>query len=52
MWVVVGSDFNVVRFPSERKGGGGFTRAMEDFSDFIERIFSRSSTNWKAVYLV
>jgi len=30
-----GGDFNVVRFPSERSGEGGFTTAMEDFSEFI-----------------
>jgi hypothetical protein len=30
-----GGDFNVVRFPSERSGAGGFSAAMEDFSEFI-----------------
>jgi len=28
-------DFNVVQFPSERSGAGGFSTAMEDFSEFI-----------------
>jgi endonuclease/exonuclease/phosphatase family metal-dependent hydrolase len=28
-------DFNVVRFSSERSGAGGFSAAMEDFSEFI-----------------
>jgi hypothetical protein len=28
-------DFNVVRFSSERSGAGGFSVAMEDFSEFI-----------------
>jgi exonuclease III len=32
---VVGGDFNVVRFPSERFGSVGFSPAMHDFSDFI-----------------
>ncbi|WMV22580.1 hypothetical protein MTR67_015965 [Solanum verrucosum] len=29
-------DFNVVRFPSEKKNCNRITKAMEDFSDFIE----------------
>ena len=32
---VVGGDFNVVRFPSERMGSVGSSPAMHDFSDFI-----------------
>jgi hypothetical protein len=31
----IGGDFNVVRFPSERSSGAGFSAAMEEFSDFI-----------------
>uniref|UniRef100_A0A2N9EXD0 Reverse transcriptase domain-containing protein n=1 Tax=Fagus sylvatica TaxID=28930 RepID=A0A2N9EXD0_FAGSY len=31
----IGGDFNVVRFPSERRAGGGISSAMWDFSDFI-----------------
>ena len=31
----LGSDFNVIRFPSERLGAGRFTRCMYDFSNFI-----------------
>jgi hypothetical protein len=34
LWVV-GGDFNVVRFPSERLGMTHFTPAMHGFSDFI-----------------
>ncbi|WMV51457.1 hypothetical protein MTR67_044842 [Solanum verrucosum] len=34
-WVIAG-DFNVVRFPSEKKNCNRITKAMEDFSDFIE----------------
>lgn len=30
-------DFNVVRFPSERRKGAAFTSGMESFSDFIDR---------------
>ena len=32
----LGSDFNVVRFPSERATGGRLTSAMTEFSDFID----------------
>uniref|UniRef100_A0A2N9F8S0 Uncharacterized protein n=1 Tax=Fagus sylvatica TaxID=28930 RepID=A0A2N9F8S0_FAGSY len=32
---VIGGDFNVVRFPSERLGSTHFTPAMHGFSDFI-----------------
>uniref|UniRef100_A0A2N9IF49 CCHC-type domain-containing protein n=1 Tax=Fagus sylvatica TaxID=28930 RepID=A0A2N9IF49_FAGSY len=32
---VIGGDFNVVRFPSERLGATHFTPAMHGFSDFI-----------------
>uniref|UniRef100_A0A2N9I908 Reverse transcriptase domain-containing protein n=1 Tax=Fagus sylvatica TaxID=28930 RepID=A0A2N9I908_FAGSY len=31
----IGGDFNVVRFPSERRAGGGISSTMWDFSDFI-----------------
>jgi len=31
----IGGDFNVVRFPSERSSGAGFSAAMEEFLDFI-----------------
>jgi len=31
----IGGDFNVVRFPSERSSGAGYSAAMEEFSDFI-----------------
>ncbi len=31
----LGGDFNVVRFPSEKRGSVNFTAAMYDFSDFI-----------------
>jgi hypothetical protein len=31
----IGGDFNVVRFPSERSSGAGYSVAMEEFSDFI-----------------
>jgi hypothetical protein len=31
----IGGDFNVVRFPSERSSGAGFSAAVEEFSDFI-----------------
>ncbi|KAG5575541.1 hypothetical protein H5410_055675 [Solanum commersonii] len=34
-WVIAG-DFNVVRFPSEKKNCIRINKAMEDFSDFIE----------------
>ncbi|WMV11477.1 hypothetical protein MTR67_004862 [Solanum verrucosum] len=34
-WVVAG-DFNVVRYPSEKKNCKRLNKAMEDFSDFIE----------------
>jgi len=33
---VIAGDFNVVRFPSEKKNCNKITKAMEDFSDFIE----------------
>ena len=32
---VLGGDFNVVRFPSERVGSDSFSPAMHEFSDFI-----------------
>ncbi len=32
---MVGNDFNVVRFPTERWGAANLTTAMQDFSDFI-----------------
>lgn len=32
---VVGSDFNCIRFPSEKKRGSVITSAMRDFSDWI-----------------
>jgi endonuclease/exonuclease/phosphatase family metal-dependent hydrolase len=32
-----GGDFNVVRFPSERSGAGGFSATMEEFLEFIHR---------------
>ena len=31
-------DFNVVRFPSKRRGGSRLTSAMEKFSEFIEDL--------------
>ena len=31
----MGSDFNVVRFPSERLGSNSFTAAIWEFSNFI-----------------
>jgi hypothetical protein len=31
----IGGDFNVVRFPNERRAGGGISSAMWEFSDFI-----------------
>ncbi|KAG5599859.1 hypothetical protein H5410_031229 [Solanum commersonii] len=34
-WVIAG-DFNVIRFPSKKKNCTTTTKAMEDFSDFIE----------------
>ncbi|WMV44670.1 hypothetical protein MTR67_038055 [Solanum verrucosum] len=34
-WVVAG-DFNVVRFPSEKKNCNRFNKEMEEFSEFIE----------------
>lgn len=34
-WVVC-RDFNTVRFPSEKKNYNRITRAMKDFSEFIE----------------
>ncbi|XP_070015628.1 uncharacterized protein [Nicotiana sylvestris] len=34
-WVVAG-DFNIIRFPSEKRNCTRFTRAMTEFSDFIE----------------
>lgn len=34
-WVVSG-DFNMARFPSEKKNCNSFNRAMEEFSEFIE----------------
>ncbi|WMV57474.1 hypothetical protein MTR67_050859 [Solanum verrucosum] len=34
-WVVAG-DFNVVRFPSEKKNCNKFNREMEEFSEFME----------------
>ena len=34
----IGGDFNVVRFPSEKLGGGRFTSAMRIFSDFISEM--------------
>uniref|UniRef100_M1BT70 Endonuclease/exonuclease/phosphatase domain-containing protein n=1 Tax=Solanum tuberosum TaxID=4113 RepID=M1BT70_SOLTU len=33
---VVGGDFNIVRFPSEKRNCTRFNKAMLDFSDFIE----------------
>ena len=33
----MGSDFNVVRFPSERLGSNSFTAAMREFSNFISK---------------
>ena len=36
-WCCFG-DFNVVRFPSERRGGSRLTLAMEKFSEFIEDL--------------
>ena len=32
----LGSDFNVVRLPSERATGGRLTSAMTEFSDLID----------------
>jgi hypothetical protein len=32
---VLGGDFNVIRFPSERSGGRRISSAMREFSDFI-----------------
>nr|XP_009599700.1 uncharacterized protein LOC104095304 [Nicotiana tomentosiformis] len=32
---VLGGDFNTIRFPEERLGCSVFSRAMEEFSDFI-----------------
>uniref|UniRef100_A0A2N9J9F5 Reverse transcriptase domain-containing protein n=1 Tax=Fagus sylvatica TaxID=28930 RepID=A0A2N9J9F5_FAGSY len=43
---VVGGDFNVVRFPSERLGATHLTTAMQDFSDFI------SSTGLMDIHMV
>jgi hypothetical protein len=43
---VVGGDFNVVRFPSERLGAMHLTTAMQDFSDFI------SSTGLVDIHMV
>lgn len=31
----IGGGFHVVRFPSERPSGAGYSTAMEEFSDFI-----------------
>ena len=31
-------DLNVVRFPSERRGGSRLTSAMQNFSEFIEDL--------------
>ncbi|XP_050278001.1 uncharacterized protein LOC126719499 [Quercus robur] len=36
-WCCFG-DFNIVRFPSERRGGSRLTPAMEKFSEFIEDL--------------
>ena len=36
-WCCFG-DFNVVRFPSERRGGSRLTLAMENFFEFIEDL--------------
>lgn len=36
LWCI-GDEFNVVRYPLEKKGRERYTRGMEDFSDFIER---------------
>ena len=36
-WCCFG-DFNVVRFPSEQRGGSRLTPAMEKFSEFIEDL--------------
>ena len=33
----MGSDFNVVRFPSERLESNSFTAAMWEFSNFISK---------------
>ncbi len=35
---VVGGDFNIVRFPSERVGSDQTSPAMRDFSDFISSL--------------
>uniref|UniRef100_A0A2N9GA24 Reverse transcriptase domain-containing protein n=1 Tax=Fagus sylvatica TaxID=28930 RepID=A0A2N9GA24_FAGSY len=34
----IGSDFNVVRFPSEKSGMAAFSPAMHEFSDFISEL--------------
>jgi exonuclease III len=34
----IGGDFNVMRFPSEKLGGGRVTSAMRNFSDFISEM--------------
>ena len=36
-WCCFG-DFNVVRFPSEQRGGSQLTSTMEKFSEFIEDL--------------
>lgn len=33
----LGGDFNIVRYPLEKKGGRRYTRGMIDFFDFISR---------------
>lgn len=32
---VVGGDFNVIRFVNEKNNGGGITKSMRDFEDFV-----------------
>lgn len=36
-------DFNVVRFPLEKLGGGRITRSMKDFDSFIRETGTRDT---------